>query len=189
MGNVKWDFLDTVEALFAKCSLPELPCKTCGHTLFKTFDAGGKPVVNWLIMNCFSSEYWFNFLTWQIWMMKSWGCESVFQIVACSSHDTNCYSLEDGGDAAGPSLTWTHHSSLTWTHHRLYDRTYPGSVFVPNRGIFIFGDISRGTPATQFLPIGSKQWQEGIKYITLVCMCKTLLKKDNTVFQSMTQRI
>ena len=46
MGNVKWDFLDTVEALFANCSLPELPCGTCGHTLFKTFDAAGKPVVN-----------------------------------------------------------------------------------------------------------------------------------------------
>ena len=46
MGNVKYDFLDTVEALFAKCSLPELPCKTCGHTLFQSFDAAGKPVVN-----------------------------------------------------------------------------------------------------------------------------------------------
>ena len=46
MGNVKWEFLDTVEALFANCSLPELPCGTCGHTLFKTFDAAGKPLVN-----------------------------------------------------------------------------------------------------------------------------------------------
>ena len=57
MGNIKYDFLDTVEALFAKCSLPELPCKTCGHTLFKTFDAAGKPLVNGLIIKVFSSEY------------------------------------------------------------------------------------------------------------------------------------
>ena len=96
-------------------------------------------------------------------------CESVFQIVSCSRHDKNCYSLEDGGDAAGPSLKWTQHSSLT--ERLLNDRTYPGSVFVPNRGIFIFGNLPypKGTPKSQFLPIGSKQWQEGIEYITLVC--------------------
>ena len=93
-------------------------------------------------------------------------CETVFQIVACSRHNKNCYSLEDAGDAARSSLAWTQHSSLT---ERLYLRTYPGSVFVPNRGIFIFGDLPRGTPQSQFLPIGAKQWQEGIKYITLVC--------------------
>ena len=92
----------------------------------------------------------------------------IFQIVACSSHGTNCYSLEDGGDTAGHSLTWKQHSSFT--ERLLNDRTYPGSVFVPNRGIFIFGNLPypKGTPKSQFLPIGAKQWQEGIKYVTLV---------------------